>query len=192
MDVQHVNVKFFVTAPEQVNLEAFLWVFSRWIQEGACEELLVDVADYRHVFGGPGIVLIGHQANYSMDNTGNRLGLLYNCKTVVNGGVQERFVKAARSALLACRRLEEDPFFQGKLKFSGQQTQLLINDRLLAPNTGDTYAALAPQLHAFFHRLYGGEEYVLKHGHDPRERFTVDATTAAGSDVAQLLTNLGN
>ena len=192
MDVQHVNVKFFVTAPELVNLEDFLWTFSRWIQERACEELLVDVADYRHVFAGPGIILIGHQANYSMDNAGNRLGLLYNRKAPMNGSVRDRLEKAARSALLACRRLEEDPLFQGKLKFSGQEAQLLINDRLLAPNTAETYSALAPQLHSFFDRLYGGNQYALKHSPDPRERFTVHATTAASSDVAQLLTNLDN
>ena len=65
MNIDHVNVKVFAKAP--VDLAAAIPVFHRWIQEGACEELLIDVADYRHVPAGPGVVLIGHEANYSLD-----------------------------------------------------------------------------------------------------------------------------
>src|SRR5919108_3097499 len=108
MDVQHVNIKFFVENPEAVDLEAFLTIFNNWIQSHAAEELLVDVADYRHVFAGPGVVLIGHEANYSIDNTGNRLGLLYNRKAEVPGTNQERLRQAARAALLAAGRLEKE------------------------------------------------------------------------------------
>src|SRR5574341_844088 len=129
MDIQHLNVKFFVENPEAIDLEAFLVIFNRWIQDHVCEELLIDVADYRHVFAGPGVVLIGHEANYSMDNTSNRLGLLYNRKAIMNGNVHDRLQRVVRSTLLACQRLEADPLLQGKLKFNGQQVQLLIKKK---------------------------------------------------------------
>jgi hypothetical protein len=66
MDVQQVNVKFFVENPEAVDLEAYLTIFNNWIQSHATEELLVDVADYRHVFAGPGVVLIGHPSRTAL------------------------------------------------------------------------------------------------------------------------------
>ena len=54
MDLQHVNVKLLVRDPEEVNLELLIPVFHSWIQNRVCEELLLDVADYRHVPDGPG------------------------------------------------------------------------------------------------------------------------------------------
>lgn len=190
MDIQHLNVKFFVEQPGAVDFEPFLSIFNRWIQDGVCDELLVDVADYRHVIAGPGVVLIGHEANYSVDQTGNRLGLLYNRKAHVAGSVQDRLRQAVRSALLACRRLEEDPGLQGTLRFRGQEVHLLINDRLIAPNTEDTFAAFTPDLHVLFDRLYGEANYTIRHVADPRERFTVHVETPTPFDVAVLLNTL--
>lgn len=190
MDIQHLNAKFFVENPAAIDLEAFLVIFNRWIQDHVCEELLIDVADYRHVFAGPGVVLIGHEANYSMDNTGNRLGLLYNRKAVMNGDVQDRLPRVVRSTLLACQRLQADPLLQGKLKFNGQELQLLINDRLIAPNTRETLSAIKPELKIFFAKLYGGATYTLEGNLDLRERFTVSVKAAGHFDIAGLLKNL--
>lgn len=186
MDIQHLNVKVFVENYQDVERTDFVTIFNNWIQRRVGEELLVDVADYRHVFAGPGVILIGHEANYSLDSTGNRLGLLYNRKAPVSGTAPERLAQAVRSALLACRRLETE----NHLKFSGREVQLLINDRLVAPNTEETFAALAPELRTLFDQLYGGEEYALDRNPDPRERFTVSARTAAAFDAATLLKNL--
>ncbi|PYU19621.1 MAG: hypothetical protein DMG32_24145 [Acidobacteria bacterium] len=67
MHLEHVNVKLLVKSPEEVDLEPLIPVFHSWIQAQVFEELLLDVADYRHVPAGPGVVLIGHQANYSVE-----------------------------------------------------------------------------------------------------------------------------
>ena len=80
MDLQHLNVKIF-TSRNAFDLAEAIPVFQRWIQDSVCEELLIDVADYRHVPGGPGVLLAAHEAHYSLD-TG---GLLYNRKAVVEG-----------------------------------------------------------------------------------------------------------
>jgi hypothetical protein len=186
MDIQQVNVKFFVENPEGVDLEAFLTIFNNWIQSHATEELLVDVADYRHVFAGPGVVLIGHEANYSLDNAENRLGLLYNRKADVPGTNHDRLRQAVRAALLAAQRLEEGQ----DLKISGQEAQLIINDRLIAPNTPETFAALEPDLKAFFNRLYDESNYEFERSSDPRERFTLNIRAAQHFDVQTLLGSL--
>lgn len=186
MDIQHLNIKFFLADPKVVNFADFMGIFNGWIQKQVTDELLIDVADYAHVPAGPGVLLIGHEANYSLDNTGHRPGLLYNRKAKVEGPIQTRLAQAAHAALAAARRLETE---QG-LKFAAQTTQLIINDRLLAPNTPETLATLAPELHAFFARLYAGAEYTLNWVSDPRERFTVNATTTANVDLAALWHNL--
>src|SRR5579862_272868 len=109
MQLQHVNVKLFVEDGAQAVLEPLIPVFHGWIEHQDGDELLIDVADYTHVPAGPGIVLIGHEGNYSVDNTGNRLGVRYNRKAKVDGGNQECLTQATLAALTACQRLEAEP-----------------------------------------------------------------------------------
>jgi hypothetical protein len=68
---------------------------------------------------------------------------------------------------------------------------VVINDRLLVPNTLETFAALEADLRAFFEILYGGADYTLAHqSADPRERFTIGVKAAAGFDVETLQKNI--
>jgi hypothetical protein len=186
MELEHLNVKFFVDQPETVDLEPFLAVFNAWIQDQVTDELLIDVADYRHVWAGPGVILIGHQANYSLDNAGARLGLLYNRKAPLPGSNHDRLRQAVRAALLAAQRLGAQP----GLQFSAGELQLAVNDRLLAPNTDETWEAARPELAAFFDQLYGPGHYTFERHPEPRERFTVDVRAEGQYDVAGLLSSL--
>ena len=186
MDLQHFNVKLFIDQPETVDMAAFMAVFNRWIQDQVTEELLIDVADYRHVPAGPGVVLIGHEANYSLDNAEDRLGLLYNRKGTLPGSNQDRLRQAVRAALLAAQRLAGAP----GLKFSGGEAQVVVNDRLLAPNTDETWKAAQPELAAVFDQLYGPGGYTLARHPEPRERFTVDVSAPGQHDLASLLGSL--
>jgi hypothetical protein len=187
MELQHLNVKFFVSQPEPVDLEPFMGVFNAWIQDQVVpDELLIDVADYRHVWAGPGVVLVGHEANYSLDNAGQRLGLLYNRKALVPGTNADRLRQAVRAALLAAERLGQQP----GVSFDGQSLQLVVNDRLLAPNNEGTWDAVRPELTAFFDRLYGAGQYTLTRRPEARERFTVDLQAHGRHDLAGLLSSL--
>src|SRR5687767_8533433 len=107
MNVQHLNVKFYLENLETVNLADYAAVFNTWIQQQRLEELLIDVADYLHVHHGPGIMLIGHEADYSLDNRAGRLGLLYNRKAQLDGTTQEKLAQAARAALTAAQIFEK-------------------------------------------------------------------------------------
>ena len=183
MNIQHINVKFFIEHPESVKLADYSVVFNTWIQRHALEELLIDVADYLHVHNGPGLILIGHEADYSLDNRAGRLGLLYNRKGQLEGTTQEKLAQAVRAALTAAQLLEKE----NGLKFNGQEVQVIINDRLLIPNKAETFAELELELKTFFDKLYNGTEYSITNHADPRERFTVNVKAANPFDVETLL-----
>jgi hypothetical protein len=186
MNVQHINIKFFLKNPETVNLGDFSAVFNGWIQRHALEEVLIDTADYLHVHHGPGVMLIGYEADYSLDNRAGRLGLLYNRKAQLEGTTQAKLSQAARAALIAAQLLEKE----NGLKFEGQEAQIIVNDRLLVPNKPETFAALEADLREFFDTFYNGAAYQLSQAADPRERFTVNVKATSSFSVEALLKNL--
>jgi hypothetical protein len=191
LDIQHVNVKLIVQNSEYTDLEPVIPVFHRWIQDQACEELLLDVADYRHVPAGPGVVLIGHEANYSVDNADNRLGVRYNRKALLDGNLEDRLEQAVRAAIGACQRLEDDPHLNGKIRFNRHEMEMFINDRLLAANSTRTREALEPEIRALCQRLFRGAEYSLGHEQsDPRKLFSVSISTEEAFTPNELLENL--
>ena len=150
MELQHLNVKLVVKEPEEAALEPLIPLFHNWIEKQELEELLLDVADYRHVHAGPGVVLVGHQANYSVDHTDERWGVRYNRKAVVNGSNQDRLRQAMHAAATACQRLETEPRLKGKIRFDGQQMEFFVNDRLLAPHSDSTRGSTAAGVRRVF------------------------------------------
>ena len=191
MEMQHVNVKLIVENPGDVDLEPLIPIFHKWIQDQVCDELLLDVADYRHVKEGPGVVLIGHQANYSVDNTDGRLGVRYNRKAALAGSNQDRLRQAARAALKACERLESERNLNGRVRFNGREFEVSINDRLLAPNLEITRDAVEPDLRAFFEELLSGSDFSLSNNNgDSRRLFSVSVRASRPFGIADLLKNL--
>src|SRR5882757_1808014 len=189
--LQHINVKLLVKNPVEVDLEPLIPVFHDWIQDPLPGELLLDIADYRHVPAGPGVVLIGHEGDYSVDNTDNRLGVRYNRKAALDGSNQDRLKQAARAALIACQRLEADSRLGGRLRFNGQEIEIFVNDRLLAPNCDATREAFNSDFQIFFQNLFRGREYSMSYGSDPRKLFTVSVKAVQPFPLADLLEKLG-
>jgi hypothetical protein len=187
MRLQHVNVKLLLNNSEGLHLEPLVPVFHSWIENQNGHELLIDVADYSHVPAGPGVVLIGHQGNYSVDNTGNRLGVRYNRKAAVDGGNQDRLAQATRAALHACARLESEPRLDGKIKFNGQDIEIFVNDRLIAPNDSVTRDRFDADFHTFSRQLFGEKGYSISYGTDPRSLFTAFLKAARPYSITELL-----
>ena len=190
MEFQHINVKLLLKNTEDIDLEALIPVFHSWIQDQAGSELLLDVADYRHVRSGPGVVLIGHQGNYSLDNTGDRWGVRYNRKAVLEGTNQDRLVQAVQAALAACQRLETDPRLGGTIQFDGREMEVFINDRLLAPHTPETRVAAAAEFRTFFCTLFADRNYAASYAQDPRSLLSIRARASQAFDTTALLDNL--
>ena len=175
MEFQHFTVKVFVESRAQgIDLETFIRIFHGWIQDSRLDELLIDVADYRHLSEGPGVVLVAHEADYSMDENGGRLGLLYRRKVGQEGSNLDRLEKATESALAACDLLEKELSLDGELKFNRKELEISVNDRALAPNTEETFAALKPELEEFLGKLWGHDDFSLSYQQgDPRGLFRV-------------------
>lgn len=188
IELQHVNVKLPVKPGAAIDLASAVPIFHRWIQAQLCDELLLDVADYTHVPDGPGIVLIGHEANYALDNSDGRLGVRYNRKAPLPGTNQERLQQATRSALRAFARLQQDL----KLDLNGREIEIFINDRLLAPNTVRTRTAAEPEFQRLLSKLWVGVDYSLTYPTEPRRLFGVRAQVAREFSLEELLENLGN
>jgi hypothetical protein len=198
IELQHVSVKLLLK-DAGVNLDSLIPIFHSWIQDQVFDELLLDVADYRHVHHGPGLMLIGHEADYSVDNTEGLLGVRYNRKAPLAGSNLDRLIQAARSALNACQRLESDTRLNGRLSFNGQDLQLIINDRLLAPNNDTTRKAAAPDLQRLAAKLFRQAEpdpglravaYSLSFDTDPRRLLSATIRSSRPFSTGELLNNL--
>jgi hypothetical protein len=187
MQLQHVNVKLLLQNSNRISLEPLIPVFHSWIENQNGDELLIDVADYTHVPAGPGVVLIGHEGNYSVDSTDDHLGVRYNRKAELNDGNQNVLAQAARAALTACQRLETEPRLGGKFRFNGQEIEIFINDRLVAPNSVATCELLDPDFQLFSQKLFRGKEYSIAYDLDPRTLFTAKVKAAQPHSVVQLL-----
>ncbi|MBF0492161.1 MAG: hypothetical protein HQM15_05220 [Deltaproteobacteria bacterium] len=175
MSLQHLNIKIFTDEnSKQIPLGTYLPIFHRWIQNKVTKEMLIDVADYAHVPAGPGVMLIGHQANISMDNIGSRLGLLYNRKVADEGTNEALLRKTLKAALTHALRLQEDAAVKGKLEFLGNDLQFIVNDRLLAPNTKENLKILQRDLAAVLDLLFGDKNYSFETAQDSRERLNVE------------------
>jgi hypothetical protein len=173
MDLQKFGIKFFAVDAEKIDILKLIPIFHRWIQQNALEDLLIDVADYSHVPAGPGVMLIAHEGNYALDETGHERGVVYYSKHRLDGELSERFARVASKALKAARLMSEDAELEGALKVPGNELQFFANDRLVAPNTDAVYAELESALESFLERLYAGAKYTLTRETDPKERLSV-------------------
>jgi len=190
MDLHKFCIKFFVESPDAVALGNVIPVYHRWIQKQAVEGMLVDVADYGHLPQSPGVLLVAHEADYAMDSMEGPLGLLYSRKSGTDGRLSDRIAAGFKAALGACVKLENEPEFQGKLKFKAASPVFLANDRLHAPNTEETFQALRSDLAEALAKVYAGSVELRRTSVDPRSRLTVQITSSQPADVAALLARL--
>jgi len=170
--MDHFCVKLFAVASPGFDLANAIPVFHRWIQNRVVGELLIDVADYRHVPDGPGVLLVAHEAHYSLDAAG---ALLYNRRTALPGTPAEKIVQAWEAAKAAASILESEPEFSGKLLFDRGRCEISVNDRLLAPNTPETRATLEPHLRQVLDHAWGAGAYHLGAVGDARDLLTFAA-----------------
>ena len=190
MDLHRIGIK--VPIQDGLTLPAldFIQVFHQWIQAHTLPGVLIDVADYSHVHHGPGILLVAHAGNYSVDEIGGWRGLSYYGKHTLPGDLTARLTTVCRLALQACDLLEREPRFAGKLRFNAGELELFANDRLEAPNTAATEAAILPALKALLGKLYPGRDCKILREPDGRERFALKIAGAAPATAAELLKRL--
>jgi hypothetical protein len=188
MDLQKLNVKFFVEQPNAIALTDFIEIFHSWIQ--ATDGIYHDVADYSHMQAGPGIVLVANDANISIDESGNRRGLLFCQKAPLAGTNQQKLRTVLRSALENCRKLEAEPALRGKLRFVANEAVISLNDRLLGENSQETFDAVKGDIEAVAQQLFGGATVSVERDDDARRQFNLHVKSSAAIDLAKALANL--
>jgi hypothetical protein len=103
-----------------------------------------------------------------------RMGLLYYRK---KSGTDVASV--LKTALAACRLLESDPAFGGRLRFRTDEMWIVTNDRLLAPNNDPTFEELKPSIAAALKLLLPeGQFKYTRSSVNPKDRLSIHVQTA--------------
>lgn len=196
MDSCKYEVKLFLQDASGLGLEEFVPVFHRWIQTQWLDEVLVDVADYRHVHHGPGVVLVSHGAQYAIDMAAGRMGLLYSRRREsstsrgTTPGTAARLAAVLGAALTAAQRLEADDSLQGRLRFRGDTWLLRLNDRLY-PATPEAFDSVRRHLRPLLPTLYPGCDVAVEPVVGPDTRLAACIQAPDAPDVTTLLGRLG-
>jgi len=163
---ERLQLKLYLEPSQHFEVEALIPVFHRFIREQLIRELLIDVVDYSHVPDGPGVVLIGHGADFYLGALDGAYGLVYSRKRG-GPGPEARLEDALRRVINAARLLEQDSTVQ--LRFKSGELSLRLTDRLHAPKDDATFASVKAEVEALFARVYGGEVAVerLDSGKEP-------------------------
>ena len=161
--------------------EAFIPLFHGWIRDSAMPELLIDVADYRHVPDGPGVALVGHESDYFLDFQDGRPGLLCALKRADAEGLAAQLELALSRALKACVLAQEG----GGGAFSAAEVVVRLVDRLTYPNNDATWASASVTVQEVVARALGREVSVAREG-EPREPLTVRISVKDAPAVSEL------
>ena len=185
--LQRFALKLYLGPGSTLAPSACIEIFHRWIQQDAVPGLLIDVADYTHLTGGPQVVLVAHEGHYALDDADGRLGLVYTRRQRLEGTLPERLASAAGVLLSAARRLEQDTadLADGGARFLGSEVAVVANDRLAAPQTDAATAALHAAAGTLGTRLFGSAAVEIRPLGGSDRLGCLLATTASAS-LAEL------
>lgn len=192
MNLDRFCLKFFAQPGADVDDAVFIDIFHEWIRLKKLGGVLLDVADYRHVPGGPGVMLITHEINFAMDYTEGRFGLLAQRKLGHETGHQARILELARATVAFGALLETDPRLAGRLKLEAGRFHYQSNDRLLAPNTASAFNEIQPDLQAAAEIIYPGRPVTITRvNNDPRDRLTIIVDSGQAAPIGALAESAG-
>src|SRR5690606_34050928 len=129
MKATKLQVKIFADNLRLEDLESFVPVFHRWLRDNVRDERVIDVADYPHVPGGPGVLLVRPGADCQGGLAAARPGLLYSRTRALPEGA-ELVDDALRRALKATELLAAAAELPVKPVFSTQEILIRVPDRL--------------------------------------------------------------
>ena len=153
---QRIGVKIFVEDQGSFDRSRMIEVFHRWIQEDRLSGTLIDVHDYTHVPGGPGVLLVAHQWHLRTDEAGGRIGLEYELKRGWSGTLAERLQAAIMGVLEAAAALEQDTAGENPVRFATREMAFRFTDRLAVPATEAAFDEVTGELDEILAYLYGG------------------------------------
>jgi hypothetical protein len=190
MKSEKLQIKFFAKPNQHFELESVVPVFHRFIREQVFDELMIDVADYKHVPKGPGIALVGDANDYFLDQGEGRNGLMFSRKRH-GSGPEGRLREGFARALKACTLLEAAPELGGKLTFATDEVLIRLPDRLRAPNDDASFAEASRDVAPLLDKLYGAGNYVLERGPLSPEPLSLRVKAKSAPALSSLLAALG-
>lgn len=143
---KRLKMRLPLQAADDFDITTVIPVFHRWIQEQTVPGVLIDVADYKHVIDGPGILLIGDEGDYSLDQAEGQLSLAYDRKRQTGDDLSTAIRIVMEHLEQARRALETDL----GVAPNGEPAVLTILDRLQFANSADTFDAIKDEIEAGF------------------------------------------
>jgi len=184
---ERLQLKLYLEPSKHFELEALVPVFHRFIRDQVIKDLLIDVVDYSHVPDGPGVVLIGHAADFYLGALDGAFGLVYSRKRG-GPGPDARLEDALRRLINAARLLEREDGLE--LRFKSNELSLRLTDRLHAPNDDATFASTKAEVEALFGRVYGSS-VELERLPASKEPLGIRIKAASAPSLEALLEKLG-
>ena len=192
MNVQQVSVKVYAKDGASLAQTALIPIFHRWIQqETIADKLLIDVADYRHCNGGPGVMLICGQVQYGLDKGDGQVGMRWAAKRDPLGPADDKLAAAIADALGAAHALETDAMTGGRIAFDTARLLIRVESRIAAENTATDLARMRPALDRVLGRLYGSAALELTQREDGREPLGIEVSASEAPSYADALARLG-
>lgn len=169
-----VCVKLYANS-DQVPDSTFVPIFHRWIRDRLLDFVYIDVADYAHVPGGPGVMLVTDGIAFALDRADGRYGLLAQQRRPVDGDVADAIALALKQTLAVADALERERSLRGKLAFDRSRVRVEINDRLAATNDERSFRVFAPAAVDAVDRVLSGDRRAATRAHgDARDRLAID------------------
>ena len=185
---ERLQLKVFLEPSAHFELEALIPVFHRFIRDQVIKELMIDVVDYSHVPNGPGVVLIGHSADYYVGALDGAYGLVYSLKRG-GPGADARLEDSLRRVINFARLLEQESGLN--LRFKSGELSLRLTDRLHAPNDEASFASVKAEVESLFGRVYGGAPVSVERLLEPKGPLALGIKTSASPTLEALLEKLG-
>jgi hypothetical protein len=171
---QRLTVKFFFETLDPNALSRFIPVFHRWIGDAVMPgEILIDVADYKHVYQGPAVVLVGFYADYIIDLAHGQAGLRYVRKRQTGTSFADALRLSLHQAVSVGDLLAKDPDLQGFVDLRTNDAIFTIPDRLRYPNEEATFAAVRLAAFPVVKEFFGDDVEIDYLANDPREPLTL-------------------
>ncbi len=177
-----LGITFLANAPLPEG-HAFIEVFHDWIRRKELEELMIDVADYGHVQGGPSVYFCGHESDYAIVRS-VRPGILYRRKRAPDANGSS-FADGLGRVARVITKLQTEPKLAG-LSLDPSRFVLGFYDRLAAPNTDEGAAAMIAAMRPAIEARVGAAE-IMRSKNEPRGVLELEVKPASGLVFEKLV-----
>ncbi|MDX1565545.1 MAG: hypothetical protein R3236_09080 [Phycisphaeraceae bacterium] len=185
MAPQRLSIKLFFTQDQLPEANEQIAMFHRWIRDKKLNGLLIDVADYAHVPEGPGIMLIGHEADYAIDRGSGGPGLMVTRKRIDAGDLTAAVKQTCRLALAAAEALADESL-SAPMEVATDRMRVLVLDRLQYPSEGGDLQGWVEQIGAAVSKVAGSQAVAEPVPDDGRGPVTVDLKITEAISLQEL------